>query len=237
MLDINNKINQAKESCMNKHQGDITKSRLCLIQHEFKQAFSVLKKYPKSVTIFGSARLGENDPYVKKAEELAFKIAQRDYAVITGGGPGIMQAGNKGAYEAGGKSVGFNIELPFEQKLNPYITESIGFHHFFPRKVALAYSAEAYVYFPGGFGTLDELFEILTLKQTKKIPDIPVILFGTGFWNPLENFFKEVFLGEHETISAEDLNLYTITDDVDEVVKIITEAPIRKEVSERFNTK
>ncbi len=234
MINENSELNKVKKVCLTENNGDIIESRLCIIEHECRAGFEIMKKYPKSVTFFGSARLPEENPYVQKAEKLAYKVAQAGYAVVTGGGPGIMQGASKGAFEGKGASIGLNIELPFEQELNPYVTESVDFHHFFPRKVALAYSAEAYIYFPGGFGTLDELFEVLTLKQTKKIPQTPIILFGTEFWKPLENFFKEVFLGENQTIAKEDLNLYTITDDMDEVIKIITSAPIRTEVSERF---
>lgn len=210
-------------------------TRMCIIDAEFRRGFGLMKKYPRSVTIFGSARLASDLEISKRVEALATKIANMDYAIVTGGGYGIMGVANRGASLAErGHSVGINIKLPFEQKLNTYVDESINFHHFYSRKVALAYSAEAYIYCPGGFGTLDEFFEILTLKQTKKIPDVPIILYGRDFWEPLEQYFKDVFLkpGE-ETISKEDLNLYIITDDDEEVLNIITEAEVRTDVSSR----
>ena len=205
------------------------KKRAEKIQNEFVEAFYFLKKYPKSVTFFGSARLDENNPYYQKARILAGKLCKEGYAVITGGGGGIMEAGNKGSSEACNYAVGLNIELPMEQTLNQYATDSLKFHYFFSRKVALAFSAEAYVFFPGGFGTLDEFFEILTLVQTKKIPRLPIIAVGLDFWGKLNDFFVEVLLDKFETISREDLNLFIIEDDLDEIVKIIKSAPMRYE--------
>lgn len=235
MTQKNNKLTDVKNVCSSLHDGDITDSRLCLVEYELRQGFNLMKKHPKSVTFFGSARLPEDNQHSKNATELASQISKKGYTIVTGGGPGIMQAANKGAHITNGASVGMGIELPFEQTNNPYLTEFIDFHHFFPRKVALSYSSEAYIYFAGGFGTLDELFEILTLKQTGKIPPIPVILFGSDFWKPLEAFFKKVLLDENnETISLEDLNLYTITDDINEALEIVTSAPIRSEVSSRY---
>lgn len=227
-------LKKIKSDCLNIHKQDITNSRICIINKEFKTGFELIKKYPKSVTIFGSARLDENNSHSKNATILAEKLSKNGYAVVTGGGYGIMGAAHKGSSMANGHSVGINIELPFEQTMNKYITDYVEFHHFFSRKVILAYSAEAYIYFAGGFGTLDELFEILTLKQTKKIPDVPVILFGSDFWNPLEDFIKKILLKENNTISKKDLNLYLITDDIDEVVEIVSSAPIRAEISGRF---
>lgn len=229
-------LDEITNTCLAAYSGDIVETRMCIIQQEFKQGFDFMKKYRKSVTIFGSARLSEKTEAYKKIVSLAEKIAVAGYAVVTGGGHGIMGAGNKGASNGGGDSLGINIELPFEQTVNPYVTDSISFHHFFSRKVALSYSAEAYVYAAGGFGTLDEMFEILTLKQTGKIPPVPIILFGSDFWKPLENYFKEIMLTPgQETISAEDLDLYIITDDIDEVMNIITSTPIREEVSVTHN--
>jgi len=227
MIDNNSKLGQIKRKCHEESNGNATESRLCVIQNEFKDGFELMKKHPKSVTIFGSARLAEDNIHSLNATAVAKALAEKGYSITTGGGHGIMGAAHKGSSLGGGKSIGFNIELPFEQTMNEYIDDYVDFHHFFSRKVILAYSAEAYIYFAGGFGTLDELFEILTLKQTKKIPNIPIILFGSEFWKPLEEYFKNVFLGENKTISAEDLNLYVITDDVNEVVKIVTESPVR----------
>jgi uncharacterized protein (TIGR00730 family) len=201
--------------------------RVALISKEFADGFEFIKNYPRSVTFFGSARTKEGEHYYEKARELAKKIVENlHYSVITGGGPGIMMAANRGAYEAGGNSIGLTIDLPNEQLTNEYITDKIGFHYFFSRKVCLSFSAEAYIFFPGGFGTLDEFLEILTLVQTNKIPPAPIILVGNDFWSPMEDFFKKVLL-DQKKIEAKDLSLYTITDNEDEILKIIKEAPIR----------
>jgi uncharacterized protein (TIGR00730 family) len=210
---------------------------MCIIDAEFRRGFGLMEKYPQSVTIFGSARLAPETDIAKKVEVLAKKIADMDYAVVTGGGYGIMGAANKGAAEAEkGASIGINIELPFEQQLNNYVDEGLDFHHFYSRKVTLAYSAEAYIYCPGGFGTLDEFFEILTLKQTGKIPQVPIILYGKDFWEPLVEYFKEVLLRPGlETISESDLNLYTITDDDEEILQIIKDAEVRTDIDNRHH--
>jgi len=205
--------------------------RVNRIDKEFMKGFSFIKAHPKSVTFFGSARFDENHPYYERARSLGEKVAQLGYDVITGGGPGIMQGGNSGAKESGGpgKSLGINIELPFEQVLNPYVDESESFYYFFARKVILTFSAEAYVYFPGGFGTMDEFFEILTLVQTRKIPRVPIILVGREFWEPLDNFIRTTFAKEFKTIEEEDADLYTIIDTDEEVIDIIKNAPLRTE--------
>lgn len=206
---------------------EASEKRVVLIANEFANGFEFVKNYPRSVTFFGSARIDENHDYYKKARDLAGRIvSELRYSVMTGGGPGIMEAANRGAFEAGGNSLGLTIELPKEQQTNKYLTDSEDFHYFFSRKVCLSFSAEAYIFFPGGFGTLDEFTEILTLVQTKKIPKAPLILFGTEFWTPLESFFKEVLVA-NKTINPEDLSLYTITDNEDEIIKIIKNAPIR----------
>ncbi len=225
-------LDELTRSCIEKHD-NVTDSRMCIIDAEFRQGFDMMKDYPKTVTIFGSARLKPETAIYKRVENLARKIAELDYTVVTGGGHGIMGAANKGAFEAEkGSSLGININLPFEQTTNPYLDDTIEFHHFYSRKVVLSYAAEAYVYCPGGFGTLDEMFEILTLKQTKKIPDTPIILYGSEFWQPLENYFKKILLKEdQETISPKDLNLYVITDNDEEVLDIIKNAQIRTDIS------
>ena len=199
------------------------------IKNEIFDGFQAIRKYPKSVTFFGSARFDENNVHYQKARILAQRICKEGFTVITGGGPGIMEAGNRGTKEACGKSVGFNIQLPREQTLNPYVTDQIEFHYFFTRKVSMTFSGEAFLYFPGGFGTLDELFEILTLIQTKKIPHVPVILVGRSYWEPLHDFIVETLLNKFQTISKEDLNIYRIEDDVDEIVNIVKSAPMRYE--------
>jgi uncharacterized protein (TIGR00730 family) len=229
-------LKEITRECIEKHD-DITDSRMCIIDAEFRRGFDLMKSHPKSVTIFGSARLQPETEMYQRVESLAKKIANLDYTVVTGGGHGIMGAANKGAFEAEkGSSVGINISLPFEQTSNPHLDDTIEFHHFYSRKVTLAYAAEAYIYCPGGFGTLDEMFEILTLVQTKKIPNTPIILYGSKFWQPLENYFKAILL-EHgnETISKEDLDLYVITDNDEEVLEIIKNAPVRTDVSSRHH--
>lgn len=205
--------------------GDAIESwRVFRIMSEFVTGFELLRKYGLAVSIFGSARTQPGDPYYKQAEELAAKLAKKNFAVITGGGPGIMEAGNVGAFKVGGQSVGLNIELPFEQKLNPYTTESLDFDFFFSRKVMLAFASEVYVYFPGGFGTMDEFFELVTLIQTKKIEPIPIVLYGKDYWEPLVTFFEKTMLKEYKTISKEDMDLFHVVDSVDEAVKYIAKA-------------
>ncbi len=204
-----------------------SKLRISRISKEFGKGFNLIRHYPKSVTFFGSARFKENNPHYKQARNIAGKLAEAGYAVVTGGGPGIMEAGNRGAYEKGGESIGLNIELPQEQVINPYVNNSVNFYYFFSRKVTLSFSAESYIYFPGGFGTLDEFFEILTLVQTHKIPKVPIILVGSDFWNPLDKFIKEHLLKEHGTIDSEDTDLYKIIDNDNEIIEIVKNAPIR----------
>lgn len=202
------------------------KERISNIQKEFENGFSLIKNHPKTVTFFGSARTLSDEQDYKNAQLLASKISDLGYTIVTGGGPGIMEAGNRGAHSGQGDSIGFTIQLPTEQVINPYLNESINFNYFFARKVALTYSAEAYVYFPGGFGTLDELFEILTLVQTNKIERVPIILFNTKFWHPLKKFIENELL-KNGKIDKEDLNLFVITDSIEETLDIIEKAPIR----------
>jgi uncharacterized protein (TIGR00730 family) len=198
------------------------------IEKEFRDAFTFIKNNPKSVTFFGSARFRPANKHYKEARSLAFRIADElKYAVVTGGGPGIMEAANRGAFEAGGASFGLNIKLPYEQVKNPYVTESVDFYYFFSRKVALSFSAEAYIFFPGGFGTLDEVFEILTLVQTQKIPRVPVVLFGSDYWQPINKLILKQLYNSHKAIDQKDMDLYVITDNEDEVLKIVKEAPLR----------
>lgn len=195
--------------------------RIFRIMSEFVNGFDILRKYSTAATFFGSARLSPQEPAYKAAELLAAKLAKKGFTIITGGGPGIMEAANVGAFKVGGKSIGLNIQLPMEQKLNPYVTESESFHFFFSRKVMLSFASEVYVYFPGGFGTLDELFEIITLIQTEKITKIPVVLYGKDFWEPLFEYFEKVLLKQYKTISKEDLDLFHVVDSVDEAYEYI----------------
>lgn len=197
--------------------------RVFRIMSEFVEGFELLRKYSTAATFYGSARLRPSDPAYKEAEMLAAKLARDGFAVITGGGPGIMEAANVGAFKVGGKSVGLNIQLPMEQKINPYVTESKQFHFFFSRRVMLAFASEVYVYFPGGFGTLDELFEMLTLIQTKKITKVPIVLYGKDFWSPLITYMKDTLLQKYATIDAVDLDLFVLVDTVDEAYDYIVE--------------
>lgn len=203
------------------------KGHMTQITQEFKEAFEFMKKYPKSVTIFGSSRLTKESSHYRDAKRLAARIVNDlHYAVITGGGPGIMEAANWGAKEAGGESIGLNIVIPNEQHTNSYTNHNLKFNYFFSRKTMLEFSAEAYIFLPGGFGTFDELFGILTLLQTNKTPRVPIILYGKDFWNPFKDFLTKNMVDQHHTIDPEDLNLFTITDSIDETLRIITAAPV-----------
>lgn len=207
------------------HNGEI-RDHIIHIGHEFGEGFEFLKQYPKSVTIFGSSLMPKDSSYYAKAEALASRIVKTlKYTIITGGGPGIMEAANKGALESGGESVGLNVSLPHESSPNSYLNHSIKFSYFFSRKVMLTFAAEAYIFFPGGFGTCDELFSILTLIQTGKIPRVPIILFGVEYWKPFSEFLKTVMSDKFKTISPEDMNLFEITDSEDRILEIITQAP------------
>ena len=179
---------------------------------EFDQAFDIINRHPRRVTVFGSARDVEENQH--------YRLARAGYTVVTGGGNGIMGAANKGAYDAGGGSVGFNIKLPHEQHPNPYTTDDLTFKHFFTRKVALAFFAQAYIYFPGGFGSMDELFEIVTLMQTKKMPRLPIILIGKDFWSGLVQFVDHKLL-PMRVISEGDNQIYQIVDSVDEAMALL----------------
>ncbi|MES2437048.1 MAG: TIGR00730 family Rossman fold protein [Patescibacteria group bacterium] len=205
---------------------EITK-RISRIEQEFKRGFDFIKTQPKTVTFFGSARFPEDNEHYQRARRIAYKLAKEGYSIVTGGGPGIMEAANRGAFEAEGPSLGLTIKLPNEQVRNPYLTDTVEFYYFFTRKVAMTFSAEAYLMFPGGFGTFDETFEILTLVQTNKIEKLPIILVGESFWNPVINAMKQVMLDENQAIDQADLSLFTITDDEDRIVEIVKAAPIR----------
>lgn len=200
---------------------DAAAGKLIGVIDEFEKAFEVLGKYPRTVSVFGSARLPQNDPACKAAYELTKKIAQEDYAIVTGGGHGIMEAANHAAYDVGTGSVGLNIELPTEQTLNKYTTDHYTFEHFFSRKVALTFDASGYVFCAGGFGTLDELFEITTLAQTGIIPKAPIILYGSDFWNPLADYVQKTLSEKFGTIGPDDPELHIISDDPLEIIAYI----------------
>ncbi len=194
--------------------------RIFRIMAEFVEAVEELSRVGHAVSIFGSARVTPGDEYYEKTVELARLLAEEGFGVITGGGPGIMEAANKGASEGGGKSVGMNIRLPFEQKPNPYANISIDYNYFFIRKVMFVKYAMAYVILPGGFGTMDELFEALTLIQTKRIKGFPVILMGREYWEGLLQWLKETMLKEGK-ISEEDLDIVRVIDEPDKIVRHI----------------
>jgi|SRR3990167_9667416 len=202
--------------------------RIFRIMAEFVDGFNFITKFSKSVTFFGSARSGDQDDHYRSAQKLARMCAKAGFAVITGGGPGIMEAANKGALEGKGESVGLNIQLPFEQRVNSFVRKSIAFNYFFTRKVMLAFSASAFVFFPGGFGTLDEVFELLTLRQTHKInPRIPIILVGADFWGPLESWLKNNAAGMHGTIDSDELKLFRVVDSPEDAFEIIRKTKLR----------
>jgi uncharacterized protein (TIGR00730 family) len=204
--------------------------RIQRIEAELVEGFQFIADFPKSVTIFGSTRLSEDNEWYREARELGAMLAKEGFAVVTGGGPGIMEAGNRGAYETDGESVGINIQLPMEQRINPYVNHAQGFHYFFNRKLMLSYSAQAYVYFPGGYGTLDEFFEIITLIQTKKIETyIPVILVGKEFWKPVCELIETNMHEKFKTIDKEDMDIYTLVDSAEEAMKIISKSKPRNE--------
>src|SRR2546423_5297576 len=194
--------------------------RIFRIMAEFVDSFEILSQVGPAVTIFGSARVTQRDPYYKLAVELGRGLARHDLAVITGGGPGLMEAANKGAAEAKGKSVGLNIELPLEQKPNRYANIPIHFHYFFSRKVCFVKYSLGFVFMPGGFGTLDELFEVLTLVQTQRIPEFPLILFGRKHWKGLLTWMKGRLEEKSRFISPGDMKLITVTDDPQEAIEI-----------------
>jgi uncharacterized protein (TIGR00730 family) len=195
---------------------------------EFVEGFDALAEVGPAVSIFGSARVGRRNRYYSAARRLASALAKQGFAIITGGGPGIMEAANRGAKEAGGVSIGCNIELPFEQGINEFVDLGMEFRYFFVRKVMFVKFAEGFVIFPGGFGTLDELFESLTLIQTGKVEHFPVVLYGKDYWAGMLEWIREKPLYE-EKISPEDLDLVTVTDDVDEACEAIARSHQNRE--------
>ncbi|MFH1286824.1 MAG: TIGR00730 family Rossman fold protein [Candidatus Magasanikbacteria bacterium] len=194
--------------------------RIFRIMAEFIEGYQFLSSLDKEVTILGSARLAEDHKYAKKATDLGFLLAKKGYTTITGGGPGIMQAANKGAFEAGGQSIGLNIQLPFEQRINPYVTKSTAFYYFFTRKVMLTSPAHALVFFPGGFGTMDEFFEVVDHIELGKMCGVPVILFGSDFWKPLVEFLKKDCC-KVGSIHVEKVSEWLIVDSEEEVLEVI----------------
>jgi uncharacterized protein (TIGR00730 family) len=201
---------------------------VAMIAQEFRGGFEAVDKIDRpAVTIFGSARVGEDDPAYVSARTVAGRFADAGWAVVTGGGPGVMEAANRGAQEAGGLSVGFNIELPHEQRGNPYVDLSLTFRHFYARKTMFVKAAEGFVVFPGGFGTADELFEALTLIQTGKVLHFPVVLFNSDYWAELLTWIRDELLADR-MISPEDLDLLHVTDEADDAVAQVVECYERR---------
>lgn len=210
--------------------------RVFRIMSEFVEGFEVMAQLPPAVSVFGSSRSAPNDPYYPMAEELGRLLVEQGFAVITGGGPGIMEAANKGAYRAGGPSVGLNIYLPHEQEANEFQNVSLDFRYFFCRKVMFVKYAHAFVCFPGGFGTMDEFFESMTLIQTEKTDRFPVVLVGSDFWKPLAEWMRGNQLDRNGYISAEDLDLFRITDDVGWAAQYLAESyenHVQKQTAQR----
>lgn len=204
--------------------------RVFRILSEFVDGWQFLANFKKTVSVFGSARFLEDDRWYKEARKLGKMAAEDGFAVVTGGGPGIMEAANRGAVEGNGQSIGLNIQLEMEQRINAYVKESAAFHYFFVRKVMLSFAARAYLFFPGGYGTLDEVFEILTLIQTKKISDkIPVILVGKEFWEPIDRWLREEIWEKYKAVDRSDLEVYKIVDTAEEAFELIKDAPPRED--------
>lgn len=240
---MQNEENQNQISGNDIHVGDIN-NHIEKISNEFRNGFEFLKQYPRSVTIFGSSMVNKEEEIYHKAEELAGRIVNElGYAIITGGGPGIMEAANKGACESGGGdfqsekkgggicsikgvSAGLTISLPHEISSNNFTEKSMRFSYFFSRKAMLTFTAEAFIFFPGGYGTMDELFSVLTLIQTAKIPKVPVMLYDSKFWNGMHSFMKETMSSKYHTINDNDLNLFEITDSFDRILEVVKGAPV-----------
>ncbi len=207
-------------------QHDVT-WRIFRVMAEFTEGLEFIAELKRPVTIFGSARLSLKDAYYRQARLLAKKLGKAGFTIITGGGPGIMEAANRGAFEAKTPSIGLNIQLAYEQRMNKYVTKGIGFYYFFSRKSMLSTSAQAYVFFPGGYGTMDEFFTIITLIETGKIEGRPVILFGKEFWGPFDKFIREKMM-KPKAIDASDVKLYSVVDSVDEAFAIIKDSKERR---------
>jgi len=197
-------------------QSDVSTWRILRIMSELVAGFDFLRSHRRTVTFFGSARTKPNNLWYAEAEALAYKLSKLGFTIVTGAGPGIMEAANKGAHDAGGISAGVAIKLEHEEKANPYVTRLETFKYFFVRKIMLAYSSKMYIFFPGGVGTLDELFEIITLIQTRKIRSVPIILVDKKFWSPLLEWVKHTLYEKNAMISEEDMDIYTLVDDIDD---------------------
>jgi uncharacterized protein (TIGR00730 family) len=212
---------------LDRRDGDLA-GHVARIASEFREGFEAVERIGgPAVSIFGSARVAEDHPAYAEARDVARRLAEAGFAIVTGGGPGVMEAANRGAREGGGLSVGFNIELPHEQHSNPYLDIDVTFSHFYARKTMFVKAAEGFVIFPGGFGTFDELFESLTLIQTGKVLHFPVVLFDSGYWSPMLDWVRSRTLAE-EMVSPEDLELLHVTDDAEDAVATIVDCYERR---------
>lgn len=209
------------EKCLEVRPNEWSFARIWRIMREFIAGYRFLDQYGKAATFFGSARCKPESDIYNEAVKLAKMLSKDGFAIITGGGPGIMEAANKGACDAGGQSAGLNIELPGGQRKNRYVTESMSFYYFFTRKVMLSFASEAYIFFPGGFGTLDEFFELVTLIQTKKIDPIPIVLVGRDYWTPLLEWVEKDVYGRYHAIGAGDMEIYRLADNADEAFQLV----------------
>jgi len=227
------------EELLQIHPHEIEPWRIFKIMAELVQGFEFLKKYKKAATFFGSARYDFTANTYKKASDLAYKLAKDKFAIVSGGGPGIMEAANKGAFEAGGQSVGLNIRLlkkdGIVERRNQFVKDSEVFDYFFVRKVMLSFVSQVYIFFPGGFGTLDELFEMITLVQTKKIPQIPIVLVDKQYWEPLLAWIKSELYEKNNAIAEKDMELYHLVDTAEEAYKLIKKLT-RKKLIEHKNS-
>lgn len=226
--------NDKNELLVRRRLIEAAEGRLITVTEEFEAAFEVLRKYPKTVTVFGSARTPQDGVVSKQAFAAGWALAKHDYAVVTGGGGGVMEAANRGAFKANGVSIGFNIKLPMEQKLNEYTTDHYQFEHFFSRKVTMTLDANGYVFCGGGFGTLDELFEIMTLVQTGIVPKVPIVLLGVDFWTPIIEAIEMTMDEKYQTIDTDDKDLYIITDDIATMIDKIDQHSFEKSREQMF---
>lgn len=203
--------------------------RIFRIMSEFVDGFHFIVDFKKAVTIFGGTSLSQRSHFCQEARKLGRLLAKTGYAVVTGGGPGIMEAANRGAFEAKGESVGLNIQLPKEQRANPYVNRPLGFHYFFTRKVMLSFASPFYVFFPGGFGTLDEFFEMITLAQTKKLgKPVFIIAVGQSYWQPLFKWLEEEVYKNQGAIGKEHLEIFSLVDNADQAFKVITKKSLKR---------
>ncbi len=209
--------------------------RIFRIMAEFIDGFGFIVDFQKTVSVFGSTRAVQGDPHYEEARRFGKMMAKMGFTMVTGGGPGIMEAANRGAVEAGGESVGLNIQLPYEQKINQYVKKALSFHYFFTRKVMLTYAAEAYVYFPGGFGTFDEFFELITLIQTRKIRRVPIILVGKEYWEPFVQWIQKSMLGQHHYIEEKDMDIFRLVDSAEDAAHIIEGSVERRGLVEEWD--